>query len=105
MDSTSTQEPQNQVTSTRQTIDIFFKSTGDAPILTKKKWKVQADQTVAFVITFLRKCLQLRETDSIFVYVNQSFSPSPDTVVRNLYDCFGSDNKLTLHYARSQAWG
>lgn len=98
MDGTSTQE-------TRQTIDIFFKSTGDAPVLSKKKWKVQADYTVAYVIEFLRKILDLKESDLIFVYVNQSFSPSPDYILRNLYDCFGSDNKLTLHYARSQAWG
>ena len=40
-----------------------------------------------------------------FVYVNQSFAPAPDQVVRNLYECFGSDGKLVLHYCRTQAWG
>ena len=40
-----------------------------------------------------------------FVYVNQSFSPSPDQNVRNLCECFGSDGKLVLYYAKSQMWG
>lgn len=40
-----------------------------------------------------------------FLYVNQSFAPAPDQLVRNLYQCFGSDGKLVLHYCRTQAWG
>ena len=40
-----------------------------------------------------------------FVYVNQAFSPSPDQNVRNLCECFGSDGKLVLYYAKSQMWG
>ncbi|KAB1281798.1 Ubiquitin-like protein ATG12 [Camelus dromedarius] len=40
-----------------------------------------------------------------FIYVNQSFAPSPDQEVGTLYECFGSDGKLVLHYCKSQAWG
>lgn len=40
-----------------------------------------------------------------FLYVNQAFAPSPDHVIKNLYECFGSDGKLVLYYAKSQAWG
>ncbi len=40
-----------------------------------------------------------------FLYVNQSFAPAPDVDVGTLYECFGSDGKLVLHYCRSQAWG
>ena len=43
--------------------------------------------------------------ESLFVYVNQSFSPAPDTEIRVLYDCFGSDGKLVLYYCKTQAWG
>uniref|UniRef100_A0A3Q2ZLN2 Ubiquitin-like protein ATG12 n=1 Tax=Hippocampus comes TaxID=109280 RepID=A0A3Q2ZLN2_HIPCM len=42
---------------------------------------------------------------SQFIYVNQSFAPSPDQEVGVLFDCFGSDSKLVLHYCKSQAWG
>ncbi|KAF2986764.1 hypothetical protein EK904_004725 [Melospiza melodia maxima] len=34
--------------------------------------------------------------DSRFIYVNQSFAPSPDQEVGTLYECFGSDGKLVL---------
>lgn len=40
-----------------------------------------------------------------FFYVNQSFAPSLDQSVQNLFDCFGSDGKLILAYCRTQAWG
>lgn len=40
-----------------------------------------------------------------FLYVNQTFAPSPDQILKNLYECYGNQNKLTLHYSISQAWG
>jgi len=42
-----------------------------------------------------------------FVYVNQSFAPSPDRKIGDLTKCFGSGeaNKLVLYYAKSQMWG
>jgi hypothetical protein len=42
---------------------------------------------------------------SVFVYVCQAFSPSLDTPLRSLYDCFGTDGVLVLHYSLVQAWG
>ncbi|XP_061874302.1 ubiquitin-like protein ATG12 isoform X2 [Colius striatus] len=44
-------------------------------------------------------------SDNMFIYVNQSFAPSPDQEVGTLYECFGSDGKLVLHYCKTQAWG
>lgn len=40
-----------------------------------------------------------------FLYVNQTFAPAPDQTVKNLYDCYGADGKLVIHYCKSQAWG
>ncbi|KAA0194242.1 hypothetical protein HAZT_HAZT010868 [Hyalella azteca] len=40
-----------------------------------------------------------------FLYVNQSYAPAPDELLDNLYSCFGADNKLVLHYSKTQAWG
>ena len=39
------------------------------------------------------------------MYVNQAFAPSPDQTLNNLYECFGSDGNLVLHYSKNQAWG
>jgi ubiquitin-like protein ATG12 len=40
-----------------------------------------------------------------FFYVNQSFAPSLDQSVQNLFDCFGTDGKLILAYCKTHAWG
>ncbi|KAK3875424.1 hypothetical protein Pcinc_019708 [Petrolisthes cinctipes] len=86
-------------------IDVLLKATGDAPIMRKKKWAVEGDKRVGWVADFIRKYLKLNSSDNLFLYVNQSFAPAPDQLVRNLYQCFGSDGKLVLHYCRTQAWG
>ncbi|XP_014291464.1 autophagy protein 12-like isoform X1 [Halyomorpha halys] len=86
-------------------VDIFLKATANAPIMKRRKWTVDHDKTIAWIIAFLRKYFKLDANESLFLYVNQSFAPSPDQVVRNLYECFGTDGKLILHYCQTQAWG
>lgn len=86
-------------------VDIFLKATANAPIMKRRKWTVDHDKTIAWIISFLRKYFKLDASESLFLYVNQSFAPSPDQVIRNLYECFGTDGKLILHYCQTQAWG
>lgn len=86
-------------------IDILLKATGNAPIMKKKKWSVDPDKKIGMIIEFIKKYLKLDHSESLFLYVNQSFAPSPDQIVRNLYDCYETDGKLILHYCKSQAWG
>ncbi|KAG7171002.1 ubiquitin-like protein ATG12 [Homarus americanus] len=86
-------------------IDVLLKATGDAPIMRKKKWAVEGEKPVGWVTEFIRKYLKLDASDTLFVYVNQSFAPAPDQIIRNLYESFGSDGKLVLHYCKTQAWG
>ncbi|XP_063230699.1 autophagy protein 12-like [Bacillus rossius redtenbacheri] len=86
-------------------VDILLKATGNAPIMKKKKWSVDSDKRIGWIIEFVRKYLKLDPAESLFLYVNQAFAPAPDQVVRNLYDCYGTDGKLVLHYCKSQAWG
>lgn len=99
--SSATASPSKQ----RDKIDILLKATGDAPIMTKRKWAVAPSKKVGGIIEFIRKYLKSDASESLFIYVNQSFAPSPDVEIGTLYDCFGSDGKLVLHYCRSQAWG
>ncbi|XP_014667091.1 PREDICTED: ubiquitin-like protein ATG12 [Priapulus caudatus] len=86
-------------------ISILMKAAGDAPILKVRKWAVDPDRTLSTVIDKLNKILKTAEGESVFVYVNQSFAPSPDHKLGTLQQCFGSDGKLVLHYCKSQAWG
>lgn len=100
--SPGTEEPPGD---TKKKIDILLKAVGDTPIMKTKKWAVERTRTVQALIDFIRKFLRLLASEQLFIYVNQSFAPSPDQEVGTLYECFGSDGKLVLHYCKSQAWG
>ncbi|XP_047529426.1 autophagy protein 12-like [Vanessa tameamea] len=86
-------------------VDILLKATGNAPIMKKKKWAVDAEKPIGWIMEFVKKYLKLEPEEKLFLYVNQTFAPSPDQIIRNLYECFGTDGKLVLHYCKSQAWG
>ncbi|KAH9512273.1 Ubiquitin-like protein [Bulinus truncatus] len=85
--------------------DILLKPAGDAPIMKKKKWTVDRTKKICWVSDFIKKYIKIEPSDSLFLYVNQSYAPSPDTDIGSIFDCFGSDGKLVLHYCKTQAWG
>ncbi|KAI4463405.1 autophagy protein 12 [Holotrichia oblita] len=89
----------------KEKIDIYLRPTGNAPIMKHKKWSVEADKPIGWIIDFMRKYLKLDPQERLFLYINQTFAPSPDQTVRNLYDCYNTEGKLVLHYCKSQAWG
>ncbi|XP_020291602.1 autophagy protein 12-like [Pseudomyrmex gracilis] len=86
-------------------IDILLKATGNAPIMKQKKWSVCQDNPIGRISEFIKKYLKLDPNERLFLYVNQTFAPAPDQTVKNLYDCYGADGKLVIHYCKSQAWG
>lgn len=86
-------------------IDILLKATGNAPIMKQKKWSVSLEHTIGWISEFVRRYLKLDANERLFLYVNQTFAPAPDQTVKNLYDCYGADGKLILHYCKSPAWG
>jgi len=86
-------------------VDILLKATGDAPIMKKKKWTVERSKRISWVSDFIKKYIKSDPSESLFLYVNQAFAPSLDTDIGSVFDCFGSDGKLVLHYCRTQAWG
>nr|XP_046256092.1 ubiquitin-like protein ATG12 isoform X2 [Scatophagus argus] len=86
-------------------VDVLLKAVGDTPIMKTRKWAVERGRTVQSLSQFISRFLKLDASEQLFIYVNQSFAPSPDQDVGVLFDCFGSDSKLVLHYCKSQAWG
>ncbi|XP_054666607.1 ubiquitin-like protein ATG12 [Grus americana] len=100
--SPGTEEPAGD---TKKKIDILLKAVGDTPIMKTKKWAVERTRTIQGLVDFIKKFLKLMASEQLFIYVNQSFAPSPDQEVGTLYECFGSDGKLVLHYCKTQAWG
>lgn len=84
---------------------VRFRAVGDAPIMKKSKFKITAAEPFKTVIDFLRGQLKLKTSDTLFLYINQAFSPSPDELVANLNRMFATDSKLDIFYCRTPAWG
>lgn len=85
-----------------QKVVILLRPTGDVPILKQTKFKIDATEKFAKVIEFLRRQLH---RDTVLVYINSAFSPSPDETVSDLFANFGIDGKLVVNYASNMAWG
>eukprot|EP00095_Tigriopus_kingsejongensis_P006801 maker-scaffold1064_size65302-snap-gene-0.23 protein:Tk06801 transcript:maker-scaffold1064_size65302-snap-gene-0.23-mRNA-1 annotation:"ubiquitin-like protein atg12-like" len=86
-------------------VTVRLQPAGDAPTMQQRNYNVEGDKKIEWIMNFIRQVLKLDETDHLFLYVNQAFSPSPDQTVRNLYDCFGANGKLVLNYAKTPMWG
>eukprot|EP00128_Syssomonas_multiformis_P000658 Colp12_sorted_trinity150504_noHs@15207 len=84
---------------------VRFRAVGNAPILKVNKFKINSSDQFQAVISHLRKWLKLQPSDSIFLYVNQAFSPSPDETIDSLFKCFQVDGRLDIHYCTTPAWG
>jgi ubiquitin-like protein ATG12 len=87
-------------------VKIHFVPVGSAPLMKKSKFGIASDQRFSSVVAFLRKILKLGGTgDSLFLYVNSAFVPSPDELVGDLNECFSVRGELVLHYSLQEAWG
>lgn len=90
---------------TADKIIVLLKATGNAPSLKQTKFKIGLHQRFQMVMDFLGRQLRLKETDTLFLYVNSAFSPAPDTTIQHLVNCFGVDGQLVVNYALTQAYG
>ena len=90
-------------------IKVHFVPVGNAPILKRTKFGVNIDshngKQFASLNTFLRKMLKLKSDQSLFLYINSSFVPSPEENLKDLNDCFAIRGELVIHYALQEAWG
>ncbi|CDR87412.1 probable Autophagy-related protein 12 [Sporisorium scitamineum] len=84
---------------------VRFKAIGNAPIMKNNHFRITAFNRFQAVTVFLRKELNFKPTDSLFLYINASFSPAPDDTVGNLYRCFGTEGHLIVNYSTTAAWG
>uniref|UniRef100_A0A914XZP1 Ubiquitin-like protein ATG12 n=1 Tax=Panagrolaimus superbus TaxID=310955 RepID=A0A914XZP1_9BILA len=88
-------------------ITLLLKPVGDVPQLKTQKFAADGSRNVQWVISFLQKALKLDPSESIYIFVSQSFAPSPDHTLSNLHQCFSASptSNLVLHYAKTCAWG
>jgi ubiquitin-like protein ATG12 len=95
----------NEDNKTQQKVKVHFVATGSAPIMKKTKFQISADQRFASVSTFLRKMLKIEAGQSLFLYCNSAFVPSPDELLQDLRDSFAVREELVVHYSLQEAWG
>ena len=81
---------------------IMFKAVGDAPLLKQSKFKTLGSEPLRKIVDFLRKQIQ---RDAVFVYLKSSFAPGMEDSIQSLFDAYGEDGKLVLHYATVPAYG
>lgn len=57
------------------TVDILLKATGDAPIMKKKKWAVDAEKPIGWIMEFVKKYLKLEPEEKLVYsfYINLFF--------------------------------
>ena len=46
-------------------VDVLLKATGDAPIMKKKKWAVDKNKQVSYLIDFIKKYIKCDPSESL----------------------------------------
>lgn len=46
-------------------VDILLKATGNAPIMKKKKWAVDAEKPIGWIMEFVKKYLKLEPEEKL----------------------------------------
>ncbi|KAG3110953.1 hypothetical protein PI124_g10056 [Phytophthora idaei] len=86
-------------------VTLQFVAVGNAPLMKRTKFTVSGHDQLSVVYKFLRKQLRLKDSESLFVYCNSSFAPSPDQRLSSLFESFQVGDVLVLNYSLTQAWG
>ncbi|KAI9985828.1 hypothetical protein PInf_024601 [Phytophthora infestans] len=91
-------------------VTLQFVAVGSAPLMKRTKFTVSGHDQLSVVYKFLRKQLRLKDSESLFVYCNSSFAPSPDQRLSSLFEVleassFQVGDVLVLNYSLTQAWG
>jgi Ubiquitin-like autophagy protein Apg12. len=49
-------------------VDILLKATGNAPIMKKKKWAVDPDRKIGWIMEFMKKYLKLDRSEQLVIF-------------------------------------
>jgi len=90
-------------------VKIHFIPVGSAPQMKKRRFQISGKEQFSTLQGKLRKMLQLTSSQ-LFLYINESFVPSPDDLIGDLGDLFSSrgakgELELKVNYSLQEAWG
>eukprot|EP00557_Chaetoceros_sp_GSL56_P006828 CAMPEP_0176495800 /NCGR_PEP_ID=MMETSP0200_2-20121128/10858_1 /TAXON_ID=947934 /ORGANISM="Chaetoceros sp., Strain GSL56" /LENGTH=174 /DNA_ID=CAMNT_0017893719 /DNA_START=64 /DNA_END=585 /DNA_ORIENTATION=+ len=105
-------------------VKIHLIAVGSAPILKQSKFTLASNVTFGNLKYRLKKMLGMVPTttttttamsndngdndsggDPLYLYVQQSFIPSPDDWLGDLSDLYSIRDELQIHYSFTEAWG
>ncbi|TFJ85898.1 hypothetical protein NSK_002718 [Nannochloropsis salina CCMP1776] len=86
-------------------VKLQLMAVGRAPRLTQSKFFVQASEPFRALFPVLRRLLQLKESEALFVFVNSAFAPAPEDKFGDLQKCFSRGGALIINYSLDEAWG
>jgi ubiquitin-like protein ATG12 len=86
-------------------VKVQLMAVGRAPRLAQSKFIVQAKDSFRALLPVLRRLLQLRDDQALFVFVNSAFAPAPEDKFGDLFNCFGKTGTLIVNYGLDEAWG
>lgn len=82
---------------------IRFVPIGSTPRINPLVFTISSNQTVSILIKFLAK--KLKTKDHVYLYIQNSFQPTPDEKLSDLYNLFRTNNELIVSYCESVAFG
>lgn len=94
-------EPVRNITDDK--ITIRFQPIGSTPAITPRVFKISGNQTISTLNKFLGK--RLKYDRLIQLYIQSSFLPNPDEVLKDIYDIFRTNNELIVSYCYEVAFG
>lgn len=83
-------------------VNIRFVPIGSIAAIQPKVFKISTSQPFSTLIRFLDKKLKIPH---VFCYIHNSFAPSPDENIGNLYNNFSVGNELIVSYCNTVAFG
>jgi ubiquitin-like protein ATG12 len=86
-------------------VKMHFCAVGSARQMRETKYQMAASSKFASVQSKLRKMLQLKPTDALFLFINSSFVPNSSDTLGNLFENFKTGNELIINYCEEIAWG
>ncbi|CEF65210.1 Ubiquitin-like protein ATG12 [Strongyloides ratti] len=85
---------------------VTLMNTPGVPPLKTKNRAVDITMTFGELTRKVHKILKLEKEQTLFLYVNNAFSPTLDTTLENVINCFApGESKLTIHYSINHAFG
>lgn len=98
---------ENLVKESEKKIIVLLRAVGNAPVLNQPKFNISGTTRMAGLYDYLKKLLKstVGDNDSLFLYVNNNFSPSLNAFLIDLYNNYAVGGQLIISYALTEAWG